>query len=127
MCGAELEDTFFLELSWLYLPSPNCSHPALPKHEFSILSARGLVREVSVLPVLGALTDRRCFSKPCSQLWHFGAGLLAQDWQWQQEQSIVSALLGFCLEDTQSVLPVHAERMSSKERSLASSLPLHSL
>lgn len=61
--------------------------------------------------------------------------MLAQDWRWQQEQSIVSALLGFCLEDAQSVLPVHAERMSSKEQSLASSLastlassmPLHSL
>lgn len=34
----------------------------------------------------------------------------------------MSALLGFCLEDAQSVLPVHAERMSSKERRLASSL-----
>lgn len=36
--------------------------------------------------------------------------------------SIVSALLGFCLEDAQSVLSVHDEHMSSNRQSWASSL-----
>lgn len=78
------------------------------------------------VPARRVLAGRRCFSKPCSQLWHLEQVCWRRTKQWQQEQSIASASLGFCLEDAQSVLSVHEERMSSNRQSWASSLPLHS-
>lgn len=80
------------------------------------------------VPALQVQAGRRCFSKPCSQLWHLEQVCWHRTEWWQQEQSIVSALLGFCLEDdAQSVLSVRTEHMSSNRQSWASSLPLYSL